>query len=860
MTAVDGYFQHHERELSSEAIADAERREIVAAANDKRVIFKWNDDSLTTLNPMVYNVMDYGCTGDGITNDTAGVQAAVDACFSGGGGTVYFPAGTYLVTSIVKNWTSARTVFFLGAGMQATYIGKHSSGATTTPLFDLSASISVLETYSGISNMKFTGNVFSGNPTFTGVRITQMAYFRVDRIYVDAFEIGIDNVGTLVADFYEFKLHHNNIGIRARKSGSNVYSNLNNFYGCKFTGNAYAAVDYDEGIGVYFTGCDIESNGMGQKTYTVNTATDVITLGSGTTSPPTGTVVRTANSGGALPVVSMTASTFAPPQFTLTLMSTGYTDAIVGDIGKTVVSGAKSGTLVSYDNAVYEWVITTTDTFVFGNAVTITAGTGAGTAETFTTETVTFGTALDLPTGSPGRLPTSGTLPGGLATGTDYYLIRESSTSYRFAASMANARLSVPDVVAITSPGTGTHTFTPGLGAAGTLTPDFDYWWIKLSGTTGKLASSYANAIALTAMDFTGAGTGTHTMGFVGTGAFIFREHMDRETAAYPNPGLSIVTIEHSHFESNRGRTLYVEPCRGLTLTISKTVSLNNESTAGGCAFYIDGCRYFEAHGLQIGGPAEQAEITSNCNVSDLHNCLISTLTNNAQNPNSWNRSGLDGLRPGFSENVDLYSNKAIRIHQNVEEDIYHSVINDGSNNLRLTASAGKGIILAGVSASASDIISDGLHVTGQIKLKFEGESVPADNGSIFTSADGVGFRGIDNGGTYAFVFYSSTIGAEIIRNPVDTTELQFMGATLFNQLTGATSRLVQANAAGYLLASNTIAGDVTLSNGNLIVATTKTPASASDTGITGMVCWDANYVYVCTATNTWKRTAIATW
>ena len=43
-------------------------------------------------------------------------------------------------------------------------------------------------------------------------------------------------------------------------------------------------------------------------------------------------------------------------------------------------------------------------------------------------------------------------------------------------------------------------------------------------------------------------------------------------------------------------------------------------------------------------------------------------------------------------------------------------------------------------------------------------------------------------------------------------------------------------------------------------VGTAKTPASASATGTAGEICWDANYIYVCTATNTWKRTAIATW
>ena len=38
------------------------------------------------------------------------------------------------------------------------------------------------------------------------------------------------------------------------------------------------------------------------------------------------------------------------------------------------------------------------------------------------------------------------------------------------------------------------------------------------------------------------------------------------------------------------------------------------------------------------------------------------------------------------------------------------------------------------------------------------------------------------------------------------------------------------------------------------------TPASSSATGTTGEIQWDANYIYVCTATNTWKRVAISTW
>jgi hypothetical protein len=38
------------------------------------------------------------------------------------------------------------------------------------------------------------------------------------------------------------------------------------------------------------------------------------------------------------------------------------------------------------------------------------------------------------------------------------------------------------------------------------------------------------------------------------------------------------------------------------------------------------------------------------------------------------------------------------------------------------------------------------------------------------------------------------------------------------------------------------------------------TPSSSSDTGTAGEIRWDANFIYVCTATNTWKRSALATW
>lgn len=41
---------------------------------------------------------------------------------------------------------------------------------------------------------------------------------------------------------------------------------------------------------------------------------------------------------------------------------------------------------------------------------------------------------------------------------------------------------------------------------------------------------------------------------------------------------------------------------------------------------------------------------------------------------------------------------------------------------------------------------------------------------------------------------------------------------------------------------------------------TSKTPASGNALGNTGDICWDSNYIYVCTSTNNWKRSSITGW
>ena len=37
-------------------------------------------------------------------------------------------------------------------------------------------------------------------------------------------------------------------------------------------------------------------------------------------------------------------------------------------------------------------------------------------------------------------------------------------------------------------------------------------------------------------------------------------------------------------------------------------------------------------------------------------------------------------------------------------------------------------------------------------------------------------------------------------------------------------------------------------------------PANSSSNGILGTIRYDSSYIYVCTANNTWKRSALTTW
>ena len=81
------------------------------------------------------NVRDFGAKGDGSTDDTAAIQAAIDYAVAAGRRSVYFPAGTYIVTSplhaqvetgttTVGGSTKSRYTYGMGLTLRGEQVGK----------------------------------------------------------------------------------------------------------------------------------------------------------------------------------------------------------------------------------------------------------------------------------------------------------------------------------------------------------------------------------------------------------------------------------------------------------------------------------------------------------------------------------------------------------------------------------------------------------------------------------------------------------------------------------------------------------------------------------------------------------------
>jgi hypothetical protein len=132
--------------------------------------------------------------------------------------------------------------------------------------------------------------------------------------------------------------------------------------------------------------------------------------------------------------------------------------------------------------------------------------------------------------------------------------------------------------------------------------------------------------------------------------------------------------------------------------------------------------------------------------------------------------------------------------------------------------------------------------------------NTPATAATLSHQTDGTPAAGI--GTRLDFVCQTSTSNTEIGARIAAITTNTGSGTEAFDLQV----LLMAAGATATVAAKFTSAGNFGITGNTINVPSTRTPASAAATGTAGDICWDSSYIYVCVATNTWKRVAISTW
>lgn len=121
--------------------------------------------------------------------------------------------------------------------------------------------------------------------------------------------------------------------------------------------------------------------------------------------------------------------------------------------------------------------------------------------------------------------------------------------------------------------------------------------------------------------------------------------------------------------------------------------------------------------------------------------------------------------------------------------------------------------------------------------------------GIVFAGDDGVGF----------------TIAAEILAEVDGSAAVGDMPGRIVFLTTGdgantASERMRITSSGNVGIATTAPTQKLDVNDSSIRIRTSNTPASADAPGTQGQVAWDADYVYVCVAANTWKRAALSTW
>jgi hypothetical protein len=117
----------------------------------------------------VFNVRDYGALGDDSNDDTAEIQAAVDAAEANGGGTVFLPKGIYKTTSEILN--NSNGVRIVGESRSGTVVKGYTNSQSVIRFHECDYfALEDLTIFNGITKTGGYGVFFDGTPTQYSVR------------------------------------------------------------------------------------------------------------------------------------------------------------------------------------------------------------------------------------------------------------------------------------------------------------------------------------------------------------------------------------------------------------------------------------------------------------------------------------------------------------------------------------------------------------------------------------------------------------------------------------------------------------------------------------------------------------------
>ena len=168
--------------------------------------------SYSMINGAAFNVLDYGAAGDGVTDDTAAIQAAFDAASAAGGGTVLVPPGYYVVSATLNTYSF---VNIIGLGTRYLYPSGGGSAFKFTSATSGAACIQALigtvgaEGYAQcrISNI---GIDLMNSATY-GIYVRGASNIEIDHCYILAQNAVNTNRALLFADVISSSVHHNHI-------------------------------------------------------------------------------------------------------------------------------------------------------------------------------------------------------------------------------------------------------------------------------------------------------------------------------------------------------------------------------------------------------------------------------------------------------------------------------------------------------------------------------------------------------------------------------------------------------------------------------------------------------------------------